>query len=52
MSWEYIYTLFTVVAISIGCYACFAETKSIVAFSGLAVYICGVIMSYYVAKRN
>lgn len=54
MDWETIYTIFTLIAIGLGCWSCFVP-KSDFGFainSAILLYFCGIVVSYDIAHRK
>ncbi len=53
MDWESVYTMFTLFAIGIGCYACFVpETQFRFTINyAIFVYLLGIVMSYFQARN-
>ena len=54
MDWETIYTIFTLIAIGIGCYACFVPEAWFKTAINCAIftYVFGIVFSYFYAQNH
>lgn len=53
MDWESVYTIFTLIAIVIGCFACFVSDTwfRFTLNCGIFTYVLGIVASYFYAQN-